>query len=226
MRIDEVEQLDEFWGQNTGKFGAGSYIPFTGAKATRVAVNKAANLNAAKVKKFADSNTASWVAKYNSLLQSLPKAVAGRPAPVPSKAVVNKMWNEFVTKALGGKVLATRMPTVVDKSDGKQVFAFFTAIGNALAAGRTKKTPTAPSITGITPDTGPSTGGTKVTITGSGFTGVTQVTFNTTPGTNLVVSPRGDSITVETPPAVAAGGAITVTVTSPAGAATTQFTYA
>jgi hypothetical protein len=73
--------------------------------------------------------------------------------------------------------------------------------GKVAAAGFTYEA--APSVTSVSPKTGPTSGGTKVTITGTGFTGATSVSFGGYPGKNLVVvSPT--TITV-TSPAYAAG---------------------
>ena len=58
----------------------------------------------------------------------------------------------------------------------------------------------APTVTGISPTSGPAAGGTPVTITGTGFTGATAVDFGTTAATDVTVvndttitanSPRG-----------------------------------
>ena len=45
----------------------------------------------------------------------------------------------------------------------------------------------APTVTGISPTSGPAAGGTLVTITGTGFTGATAVDFGTTAATNVTV---------------------------------------
>ncbi len=72
-----------------------------------------------------------------------------------------------------------------------------------------------PTISGLAPTTGPSSGGTGVTIIGTGFTSGTAVYFGMTPGTNLtIVSPT--TITVESP---AGTGSVAVTVTTPSGSA-------
>jgi len=83
---------------------------------------------------------------------------------------------------------------------------------------------TVPTVSGITPTTGSTTGGQTVTITGTGFTGATGVTFGGVPATGVVVhSPT--SITAVVPPA-AAGGPVGVVVTTPGGAsAPTPYRY-
>ena len=61
-------------------------------------------------------------------------------------------------------------------------------------------TQAAPTVTGVSPATGPAAGGTSVTITGTGLTGATAVKFGTTAATGVVVN-----------------SATSVTATSPAG---------
>ena len=83
----------------------------------------------------------------------------------------------------------------------------------------------APTVSGLSPTSGPAAGGTLVTIIGTGFTGATAVHFGTTPATNLSVV-SDNSLTAKSP---AGSGVVDVTVTTPAGTSTTsladQFTY-
>lgn len=134
MRVDEVEQLDEFWGQNTGKFGIGSYIPFTSAKATRVATNKAANLSATKVKKFATANTAKWVTVLQNLKQST-------PGMTPDQ--LNQAFANFI-KTLKVPETDSMDLTKTDPNKSPAVFKLFSAIGSTIAA-RRAATPPAPT---------------------------------------------------------------------------------
>ena len=82
-----------------------------------------------------------------------------------------------------------------------------------------------PTVTGINPASGPTTGGTKVTITGSNFTGATSVSFGTTATNNFTVD-SDTQITVVSP---AGSGTVDVTVTTPEGTSTAstadQFSY-
>jgi hypothetical protein len=84
----------------------------------------------------------------------------------------------------------------------------------------------APTVTGISPSSGPTTGGTPVTITGTGFTGATAVMFGPNAATSVnVVAPSSIS-------AVAPAGSlgdVHVTVTTQAGTSVTtgadKYTY-
>jgi autotransporter-associated beta strand protein len=83
----------------------------------------------------------------------------------------------------------------------------------------------APTVTGISPTTGPATGGTPVTITGTNFTGATAVNFGTIAATGVTVV-SATTITATSP---AGTGVVNVTVTTPAGTSATsaadQFTF-
>lgn len=82
----------------------------------------------------------------------------------------------------------------------------------------------APTVTAISPVSGPIAGGTAVTITGTNFTGATSITIGgVAPTAVTVVSPT--SITATTP--AHAAGAVNVVVTTPVGTGTgtNLFTY-
>ncbi len=82
----------------------------------------------------------------------------------------------------------------------------------------------APTVTSISPASGPIAGGTSVTITGTGFTGATGVTIGGAPATNVIVV-NATTITCTTPAGTA--GARSVVVTTPVGAnpANTLFSF-
>ncbi|HET6867002.1 MAG TPA: IPT/TIG domain-containing protein, partial [Solirubrobacteraceae bacterium] len=75
-----------------------------------------------------------------------------------------------------------------------------------------------PSVTGLNPSSGPTSGGTSVTITGSNLTGATAVTFGSTSATSFTVN----SATQITATAPAGTGIVDVTVTTPAGTSATS----
>ena len=76
-----------------------------------------------------------------------------------------------------------------------------------------------PTVTSITPTTGPVSGGTAVTITGSGFLAGATVTIGGVAATNVNVV-NATTITATTP-AVSASGPADVVVTNPGGASST-----
>jgi len=83
-----------------------------------------------------------------------------------------------------------------------------------------------PTVTGISPTSGPHAGGTRVTVTGTGFTGATAVRFGTTAGTSTTVN-SSTRITVTSPSRPA--GIVNVTITTPGGTSAIstadRFTY-
>jgi IPT/TIG domain len=84
----------------------------------------------------------------------------------------------------------------------------------------------APTITGISPVSGPTSGGAIVTITGTNLTAATAVKFGTVNATSFAVN-TATSITATAP--AAAASTVDVTVTTPVGTSATsaadQFTY-
>lgn len=82
-----------------------------------------------------------------------------------------------------------------------------------------------PTVSGVSPITGPAAGGTAVTITGTALTGVTAVNFGTAAATNVVVT-SPSQVTATAP---AGTGTVHVTVTTPSGTSPTsaadQFTF-
>ena len=84
----------------------------------------------------------------------------------------------------------------------------------------------APTITAVSPNSGPIAGGTSVVITGCGFTGATAVSFGGTAATTFIVN-SSTQITATSP--AHAIGVVNVTVTTPSGTSATtvadQFTY-
>ncbi|MFG2627007.1 IPT/TIG domain-containing protein [Streptomyces sp. NPDC048473] len=80
-----------------------------------------------------------------------------------------------------------------------------------------------PTITVITPASGPTSGGTAVTITGTNLTSTSQVTFDAVPAPFSVIN--ATTVSAVTPPGTV--GAVDVGLSNPAGTATDvgAFTY-
>ncbi|MFA5213044.1 MAG: kelch repeat-containing protein, partial [Methanoregula sp.] len=81
----------------------------------------------------------------------------------------------------------------------------------------------APTITVISPDSGPLAAGTLVNITGTNLAGATSVTFGSAAAT--INTNTATTINMTAPAASAGAGPVTVTVTTPGGTATTSYTY-
>lgn len=82
----------------------------------------------------------------------------------------------------------------------------------------------APTVTGVTPASGPTAGGTSVTISGAAFTGATAVTFDGVSATSFTVN-SPTSITAVAPAHAAGTVAIEVTTASGTGTGAGLFTY-
>ena len=84
--------------------------------------------------------------------------------------------------------------------------------------------PLAPTVTSVTPETGPLAGGTSVTIAGSNLTGASEVMFGEVAAVSFTVD-SATQITAVTP--AQAAGVVTVSVVTPGGvdSKTSAFTY-
>ncbi|HWQ56646.1 MAG TPA: IPTL-CTERM sorting domain-containing protein [Bryobacteraceae bacterium] len=85
-----------------------------------------------------------------------------------------------------------------------------------------------PTITSISPSSGPPAGGTAVTITGTGFTGATALTFGGIAATSFAVADATTIIATVPPSAAGTAGPVSVVVVTPYGAnaANTLYEYA
>ena len=142
-------------------------------------------------------------------------------------------------------VVSTNATGIVVTMDGTQVLSYATALPSKVLVGFTGATggfndihqvqnvnittgppPPAPTVTGVSPTSGPTTGGTSVTVGGTGFTGATSVNFGSTAATSFTVN--SDTSITATAPAGNAGN-VDVTVTTAGGTsavnANDQYTY-
>lgn len=81
-----------------------------------------------------------------------------------------------------------------------------------------------PTISSVSPNTGPIAGGTSVTITGTNFSSGATVTFGSASASNVVVV-SSTSITATTPAGNAGAVTVTVTLNGQSGSLTNGFTY-
>jgi hypothetical protein len=96
-----------------------------------------------------------------------------------------------------------------------------TAGGSATAVGGFTYV-AAPTITSMSPTSGPTAGGNTIFINGSGLLTASEVSFGGNLSTPTVVSDTGLLVTV---PAAAAGGTVDLTVTTAGGTATATSAY-
>jgi hypothetical protein len=84
-----------------------------------------------------------------------------------------------------------------------------------------------PSITAVSPDSGPLAGGNKIRITGAGLYGATSVMFGSVAATTFKPDSRGTRMTVTVP--AQGAGTVNIVITTPGGVSTTtstdQYTY-
>ena len=81
-----------------------------------------------------------------------------------------------------------------------------------------------PTVTSISPNSGPTAGGTAVTITGTNFAAGASVTFGGTAATNVAVV-NSTTITATSPAGSAGAVTVTVTVSGQSGSLSGGFTY-
>ena len=81
-----------------------------------------------------------------------------------------------------------------------------------------------PTVSAISPNTGPTTGGTLVTLTGTNFTGATGVTIGGTAATSITVI-SATSITATTPAHSAGTASVLVTTSGGTNSANSLYTY-
>lgn len=125
--------------------------------------------------------------------------------------------NSFGSAFLVGQTSSANFPTTVG--------AFQTTFGGSVDAFVSRVDIGTPTVTGLVPNFGPTTGGTVVVISGTNFTNVTAVNFGGTPAASFVIN-NDNQITATSPPGT---GVVDVTVTSPGGTSPTTpadlFTY-
>ncbi|MFA6037763.1 MAG: IPT/TIG domain-containing protein [Legionellales bacterium] len=127
---------------------------------------------------------------------------------------VNFGSNSIVANVISSTQLTVRSPA---GSSGSVPLSVTTAGGTSTESFTfTFEGP--PTVSGLTPNTGPVHGGTSVTITGTNFVGASAVNFGDTPATFTYVSPT--QIIATSPSHVE--GAVFVTVTTPVGTSATS----
>lgn len=121
----------------------------------------------------------------------------------------------------------TQLTVVTPAGSAGAVTVTVTTAGGSATSSFTYTTPTAgaPTVTGISPTSGPSVGGDPVSITGTGFTVTSSVVFGTTPAEAVTFLGTTQLIAISPP----GTGTVPVTVANSTGTsvatAADQFTY-
>lgn len=149
-------------------------------------------------------------------------AASGNPTPTVQWQQSTDGGSSFQNVA--GATSTTLSFTAQSSQNLNQYRAVFTnSVGSATTTAATLNL--VPTVTSISPTSGPTAGGTTVTITGTNFTGVTSVTFGATAASGFTFN-TSTSITATSP---AGTGTVDVRVTTGGGTTATsaadQFTY-
>jgi len=234
-------------------FLAGASVNLSGTSATAVTVNSATSITAitpahtagavSVVVTNTDAQSGTLTNGYTYIAPNNPAPTVAAISPVSGTinggtaiAITGTGFLAGATVQLGG-TLATGV-TVVNSNAITATTAAHAAgavsvvvtntdaKSGTLTNGYTYATPNpAPTVTAVTPSSGPTNGGTAVTITGTGFLAGATVKLGGTSATNVAVV-NGTSITAVTP--AHAAGTVSVVVTNTdtkSGTLTNGFTY-
>jgi len=182
--------------------------------------------------KVPDIPKGATLASYEALLQSLgfkftaisdgqpptmPPNTITKVSPPPGSSVAVGTQITISVNNLNGKPAVTPSPSPTAKPSPTP-----SPTPKPSPTPTPKPSPTpSPTVSKISPSSGPAAGGTIVTITGTGFTGATGVSFGGTAASGFTVV--SDTQISATSPA--GSGMVTLTVTTPNGTASAQFTY-
>jgi hypothetical protein len=231
-------------------FVAGATVSFGGSAGTGVVVNSATSISATSPSHAAgtvdvtvttpggtsaanppgDQFTYDVVPTVSSVSPSSGPAAGGTGVTITGTGFVAGATVSFGgTAATGVVVNSATSISATSPAGAGTVDVTVTTPGGTSAAnppGDQFKFIPAPTITNVSPNTGPAAGGTTVTITGTGFLGdAATVSFGGTAATGVVVN-SDTSITATSP---AGSGTVDITVTTGGGTSATsgvdQFTY-
>ena len=224
-------------------FVAGATVTFGGASATNVVVvsgtqitakTPAGNAGAVTVAVTAAGQTGSLASGFTYILPPTVSGASPNNGPASGGTSVTISGSNFVagaTVTFGGAsatnvvvVSGTQITAKTPAGNAGAVTVAVTAAGQtgSLANGFTYILP--PTVSGASPNNGPTTGGTAVTITGTNFAAGATVNFGGTSATNVVVV-SGTQITATTPAGNAGAATVSVTVNAQSGSLTNGFTY-
>jgi outer membrane murein-binding lipoprotein Lpp len=115
--------------------------------------------------------------------------------------------------------LITDFQAESDQADIDATTAAVTDLDNQVQA-VINPTPVAPTVTAVSPTSGPVAGGTTVAVTGTGFTGATAVNFGSTPAPSFTVA--SDTWVSAVSPATDTADTVDITVVTADGTSATS----
>ena len=121
-------------------------------------------------------------------------------------------------------VNATTITAVAPAGSAGAASVVVTTSGGSNSANTLYTYSSGPTVSAISPSSGPIAGGTSVTITGANLTGATGVTIGGTAATSVVVV-NATTITAVTPAGSAGAKSVVVTTSGGSNAANTLYTY-
>jgi hypothetical protein len=161
-------------------------------------------------------------------------SAGGTPIPIPSSGAVTlpAALSPLLSISVNAQTVANSPGSTSITVDALKITIASSGLQVTVAESKCAATgpdinvvATPPTVTGVVPNSGPTTGGTSVTISGTGFTCVTAVNFGGTPAATFTVV-NSTTITATSPPGT---GTVDVTVTTCNGTSPTspadQFTF-
>jgi hypothetical protein len=229
-------------------FAAGATVTFGGVAATNVVVANATTITATTPAQGAgavavavtnpDTQSGSLVNGYTYVAAPTVSSVSPNNGTTAGGTGITVTGTGFVSGAtvtLGGtaatSVVVVNGTTMTATTAAHVAGSVTVSVTNAdtqsgsLANGFTYTSATAPTVSNVSPGSGPALGGTGVTVTGTNFVTGAGVTFGGTAATSVVVV-NGTTMTATT--AAHGAGAVTVTVTNPnteSGSKANGYTY-
>src|ERR1019366_7747228 len=185
---------------------AGTWVPSTAPLPGTTSSPPYSNLTIVTCPTSGSCVATGWFTDSNNIQQGVLETLSGgtwspATAPVPADATT---W--------GATLSAVACPAA---NSCVVAGTYYDSSNNYQGLIETQANSTAPTITSVAPNTGPTSGGTGVTIIGTNLASPTSVTFGGSPGT--VTASTDTSITVTTPPGVA--GLVDVVVETAGGIA-------
>ncbi|WP_441259775.1 IPT/TIG domain-containing protein [Bradyrhizobium sp. 521_C7_N1_3] len=228
-----------FTGATAVTFGATAATGFTVNSATQITATSPAGINTVDVRVTTAGGTSATSAADQFTYIAAPTVTSISPTAGPaaggtSVTITGTNFTGVTAVTFGGTAAAgftfnsaTSITATSPAGAAGAVDVRVTTPGGTSAASAADQFTYAgpPTVTSISPTSGPQTGGTTVVITGTNFSGATAVTFGATAATGFAVN-SATQITATSP---AGTGTVDITVTTVGGTSATsaadQFTY-